>query len=78
MNKIDNIETNRMIKELVDMLRNPSSLFCEEGRRTFYKWKKNLDKETMRRFQIELGKMGYKFQFITLAGLHLNNYATFK
>ena len=43
-----------------------------------FNWKKNLDKETMKRFQIELGKMGYKFQFITLAGFHLNNYATFK
>ena len=32
----------------------------------------------MGRFQSELGKMGYKFQFITLAGFHLNNYATFK
>ena len=43
-----------------------------------FNWKKNLDKETMKRFQSELGKMGYKFQFITLAGFHLNNYATFK
>jgi len=32
----------------------------------------------MKKFQSELGKMGYKFQFITLAGFHLNNYATFK
>jgi isocitrate lyase len=32
----------------------------------------------MKTFQSELGKMGYKFQFITLAGFHLNNYATFK
>ncbi|MDC0226825.1 isocitrate lyase [Alphaproteobacteria bacterium] len=43
-----------------------------------FNWKKNLDKETMKKFQSELGKMGYKFQFITLAGFHLNNYATFK
>jgi len=43
-----------------------------------FNWKKNLDKETMKIFQNELGKMGYKFQFITLAGFHLNNYATFK
>ena len=34
--------------------------------------------KTMKQFQSELGKMGYKFQFITLAGFHLNNYATFK
>ena len=43
-----------------------------------FNWKKNLDKDTMLRFQSELGRMGYKFQFITLAGFHLNNYATFK
>jgi|TARA_Y100000780_G_scaffold42770_1_gene34955 isocitrate lyase len=43
-----------------------------------FNWKKNLDKDTMKIFQSELGKMGYKFQFITLAGFHLNNYATFK
>jgi isocitrate lyase len=43
-----------------------------------FNWKKNLDMETMKQFQSELGKMGYKFQFITLAGFHLNNYATFK
>ncbi len=42
-----------------------------------FNWKKNLDMATMKQFQIELGKMGYKFQFITLAGFHLNNYATF-
>jgi len=43
-----------------------------------FNWKKNLDNNTMKKFQSELGKMGYKFQFITLAGFHLNNYATFK
>ena len=43
-----------------------------------FNWKKNLDKDTMKKFQSELGKMEYKFQFITLAGFHLNNYATFK
>ena len=43
-----------------------------------FNWKKNLNKDTMKKFQSELGKMGYKFQFITLAGFHLNNYATFK
>jgi len=43
-----------------------------------FNWKKHLDKATMKKFQSELGEMGYKFQFITLAGFHLNNYATFK
>ena len=43
-----------------------------------FNWKKNLDQDTLKKFQSELGKMGYKFQFITLAGFHLNNYATFQ
>ena len=39
-----------------------------------FNWKKNLDDETIKKFQHELGAMGYKFQFITLAGFHsLNN-----
>src|SRR5574340_952397 len=39
-----------------------------------FNWKKNLDDATIARFQRELGAMGYKFQFITLAGFHsLNN-----
>ena len=42
-----------------------------------FNWKKNLDKDTMKKFQSELGKMGYKFQFITLAGFHAQNYAIF-
>ena len=35
-----------------------------------FNWKKNLDDETIAKFQKELGAMGYKFQFITLAGIH--------
>lgn len=39
-----------------------------------FNWKKHLDDDTIARFQNELGEMGYKFQFITLAGFHsLNN-----
>ena len=39
-----------------------------------FNWKKNLDDSTIGKFQKELGAMGYKFQFITLAGFHnLNN-----
>lgn len=39
-----------------------------------FNWKKNLDDATIGKFQKELGAMGYKFQFITLAGFHnLNN-----
>jgi isocitrate lyase len=35
-----------------------------------FNWEKNLDPESIRRFQRELATMGYKFQFITLAGFH--------
>jgi isocitrate lyase len=43
-----------------------------------FNWKKNLDDETIAKFQAELGKMGYKFQFITLAGFHNLNYHMFE
>ena len=42
-----------------------------------FNWKKNLDQQTIARFQKELAAMGYKFQFITLAGWHLVNYHSF-
>jgi isocitrate lyase len=40
-----------------------------------FNWRKHLDEVTIRRFQRELGAMGYKFQFVTLAGFHTLNYA---
>jgi isocitrate lyase len=42
-----------------------------------FNWKKNLDDATIARFQHELAAMGYKFQFITLAGFHALNYSMF-
>ena len=42
-----------------------------------FNWRKNLDEDSIRRFQRELGAMGYKFQFITLAGFHNLNYHMF-
>ena len=42
-----------------------------------FNWKKNLDDDTIARFQRELGAMGYRFQFITLAGFHALNYGMF-
>lgn len=42
-----------------------------------FNWKRNLDDSTIARFQRELGAMGYKFQFITLAGFHSLNYSMF-
>ncbi|HFB68118.1 MAG TPA: isocitrate lyase, partial [Calditrichae bacterium] len=43
-----------------------------------FNWKLNLDEKTIARFQEELGAMGYKFQFVTLAGFHAINAATFE
>jgi isocitrate lyase len=43
-----------------------------------FNWKKNLDDATIAKFQKELGAMGYKFQFITLAGFHSLNYGMFE
>lgn len=42
-----------------------------------FNWKAKLDDETIAKFQIELGKMGYKFQFVTLAGFHALNHSMF-
>ena len=43
-----------------------------------FNWKKNLDEETIKKFQKELGAMGYKFQFVTLAGFHSLNHGMFE
>ena len=43
-----------------------------------FNWKKNLSETDIARFQRELGAMGYKFQFITLAGFHALNYSMFE
>ena len=43
-----------------------------------FNWKKYLTESEMQTFQQKLGDMGYKFQFITLAGFHVQNYSVFK
>ncbi|MGV3625681.1 MAG: isocitrate lyase [Archangium sp.] len=43
-----------------------------------FNWKKNLDDATIAKFQRELGAMGYKYQFVTLAGFHSLNYGMFE
>jgi len=43
-----------------------------------FNWRKNLDDATIAKFQRELGAMGYRFQFITLAGFHALNLAMFE
>ncbi len=43
-----------------------------------FNWKKKLDDATIAKYQRELGAMGYRFQFVTLAGFHSLNFATFQ
>jgi isocitrate lyase len=43
-----------------------------------FNWKKKLDPSTIARFQVELGQMGYRFQFVTLAGFHALNFGMFE
>ena len=43
-----------------------------------FNWKAKLDSATIAKFQRELGAMGFKFQFVTLAGFHALNYSMFK
>ena len=43
-----------------------------------FNWKKKLDEETIANFQKEIAKMGYKFQFVTLAGFHALNHSMFE
>ena len=43
-----------------------------------FNWKKHLDDATIAKFQRELGAMGYKFQFVTLAGFHALNHRMFE
>src|SRR5205823_2978896 len=43
-----------------------------------FNWRKNLDETTIARFQPQLARMGYKFQFVTLAGFHALNLSMFE
>jgi isocitrate lyase len=43
-----------------------------------FNWRSKLDEKTIAKFQVELGKMGYKFQFVTLAGFHALNHSMFE
>ena len=65
-------------KKFVEGVRKdfPNQLFAYNCSPSF-NWKKNLDDATIAKFQRELGAMGYKFQFVTLAGFHSLNYSMF-
>lgn len=64
--------------------------FAEEVRRRFpgkmlayncspsFNWRKKLDPQTIETFQQQIGEMGYKFQFVTLAGFHALNYSMYE
>jgi isocitrate lyase len=43
-----------------------------------FNWRAKLDQKTIEKFQAELGAMGYKFQFVTLAGFHALNHSMFE
>ncbi len=43
-----------------------------------FNWEKKLDRDTIAQFQSELARLGYKFQFVTLAGFHALNYSMFE
>jgi isocitrate lyase len=68
-------EARRFAEEIHDQF--PDKLLAYNCSPSF-NWSKKLDAATIAKFQRELGAMGYKFQFITLAGWHLNNLGSFE
>ena len=71
-----NIEEARRFAEAIHA-KYPGKLLAYNCSPSF-NWEQKLDKETIASFQKELGKMGYKFQFVTLAGFHALNHSMFE
>ena len=71
-----NLEEARMFAEAIHH-HYPGKLLAYNCSPSF-NWKKNLDDSTISKFQRELGEMGYKFQFVTLAGFHSLNHSMFE
>ncbi|MCQ6280518.1 isocitrate lyase [Bacillus sp. EB600] len=71
-----NIEEARQFAEAIHE-KFPGKLLAYNCSPSF-NWEAKLDKETIANFQEELGKMGYKFQFVTLAGFHALNHSMFE
>ncbi|GLI01017.1 isocitrate lyase [Phytohabitans aurantiacus] len=69
------LEVARRFAEAIKV-RYPDQLLAYNCSPSF-NWRKHLDDATIAKFQRELGHMGYKFQFITLAGFHALNYSMF-
>jgi isocitrate lyase len=70
-----NLEEARLFAEAIHK-RYPGKLLAYNCSPSF-NWKENLDEATIANFQKELGAMGYKFQFVTLAGFHNLNHGMF-
>jgi isocitrate lyase len=71
-----NLEEARRFAESIHA-RYPGKLLAYNCSPSF-RWKKKLDDATIARFQRELGAMGYRFQFVTLAGFHALNLSMFE
>ena len=71
-----NLEQAKKFSEAIRKY-NPDQLLAYNCSPSF-NWTANLSKDDIARFQRELGAMGYKFQFITLAGFHTQNIAIFE
>src|SRR3546814_1329548 len=59
------------------LAKNPGKLLSYNCSPSF-NWKKNLDDKQIAKFQDDLSALSYKYQFITLAGIHINWYNTFQ
>jgi isocitrate lyase len=71
-----NIEEARRFAEAIHA-KFPGKLLAYNCSPSF-NWKKKLDEKTIAQFQKEIAKMGYKFQFVTLAGFHALNHSMFE
>ncbi len=71
-----NLDEARVFAEAIHA-RYPGKLLAYNCSPSF-NWKRHLDDTTIEKFQRELGAMGFKFQFITLAGWHMVNYNAFR
>ena len=71
-----NLDEARIFAEAVHRV-HPGKLLAYNCSPSF-NWKAKLDESTIAKFQRELGAMGYKFQFVTLAGFHSLNHGMFE
>jgi isocitrate lyase len=71
-----NLEEAREFAEAVHKV-HPGKLLAYNCSPSF-NWEANIDRDTIAKFQRELGAMGYKFQFVTLAGFHSLNHGMFE